>query len=239
MNRSNEPLVIKNARIDLALALKAANFYSLNEGVCNHFSHSLEFNNKKYFLINPLGVHWSEIKPNMLVLIDEFGDSVYKNDTVEPTAYFLHLAIHKVCKFRSVFHTHMPYATSLCISKNSFSTKCNQSAMRFNGSVKRINKYNGLILNINDGILIAKAIKKNRVTFLENHGVIVCGNKISHTFDDLYYLEKCCYVQNIAQSSGRKLLNIKSDIVEKVAKQIEGERLQSELHFKALKRIMK
>ena len=46
MNKSNEPLVIRNARIDLTLALKAANFYVLNEGVCNHFSHSLEFNKK-------------------------------------------------------------------------------------------------------------------------------------------------------------------------------------------------
>ena len=32
MNKSNEPTIIKNARIDLTLALKAANFYELNEG---------------------------------------------------------------------------------------------------------------------------------------------------------------------------------------------------------------
>ena len=239
MNKSKEPLIIKNARIDLTLALKAANFYGLNEGVCNHFSHSLEFNKKKFFLINPQGVHWSEIKPNMLVLINESGEPVYKNDVVEPTAYFLHLAIHKVCKFRTVFHTHMPYATSLCISQNNFSTNCNQSAMRFKGSVKRIKKYNGLILDLSEGLLIAKAIKKNRVTFLQSHGVIVCGNKISHTFDDLYYLERCCYVQNIAQSAGKKLININNATVERVARQIEKERLQSELHFKALKRIIK
>ena len=239
MNKSNEPTIINKARIDLTLALKAANFYELNEGVCNHFSHSLEFNKKKFLLINPQGIHWSEIKPNMLVLIDESGKPVYKNDIVEPTAYFLHLAIHKVSNFKTVFHTHMPYATSLCISQNDFSTNCNQSSMRFYGSVKRIKKYNGLILNMKEGILIAKAIKKNRVTFLQNHGVIVCGNEISHTFDDLYYLERCCYVQNIAQSAGKKLITVKNTIVSKVSRQIEGERLQSELHFKALKRIIK
>ena len=239
MNKSNEPLVIKNARIDLTLALKAANFYVLNEGVCNHFSHSLEFDKKKFLLINPQGVHWSEMKPNMLVLIDDSGQPVYKNDNIEPTAYFLHLAIHKVSKFRTVFHTHMPYATSLCVSKNNFSTNCNQSAMRFYGSVKRIKKYNGLILNIKEGLIIAEEIEKNRVTFLENHGVIVCGNKISHTFDDLYYLERCCYVQILAQSTGKKLISLNNKVVEKVASQIEGERLQSELHFEALKRIIK
>ena len=133
----------------------------------------------------------------------------------------------------------MPYATSLCISQNDFSTNCNQSSMRFYGSVKRIKKYNGLILNMKEGILIAKAIKKNRVTFLQNHGVIVCGNEISHTFDDLYYLERCCYVQNIAQSAGKKLINVNNSTVARVSKQIEEERLQSELHFKALKRIIK
>ena len=66
-----------------------------------------------------------------------------------------------------------------------------------------------------EGMLIAKAIKKNRVTFLQNHGVIVCGNEISHTFDDLYYLERCCYVQNIAQSAGKKLINLNN-------KQLQG-----------------
>ena len=50
MSKSNEPTVFKNARINLTLALKAANFYKLNEGVCNHFSHSLEFNKKKIFV---------------------------------------------------------------------------------------------------------------------------------------------------------------------------------------------
>ena len=88
-------------------------------------------------------------------------------------------------------------------------------------------------------MLIAKAIKKNRVTFLQNHGVIVCGNEISHTFDDLYYLERCCYVQSIAQCAGKKLINVNNKMVEKVVNQIEEERFQSELHFKALKRIIK
>ena len=194
---------------------------------------------KKFLLINPQGIHWSEIKPNKLVLIDESGKPVYKNDAVEPTAYFLHLAIHKLCNFRTVFHTHMPYATSLCISRNDFSTNCNQSSMRFYGSVTRIKKYDGLILNMKEGRVIAKAIQKNRVTFLQNHGVIVCGNEISHTFDDLSYLERCCYVQTLSQSTGKKLIRVNNKVVKKVAKQIEGERLQSELHFKALKRIIK
>ena len=76
------------------------------------------------------------MKPNMLVLIDDSGRPVYKNDNIEPTAYFLHLAIHKVCKFKTVFHTHMSYATSLCVSLNNLSTSCNQSAVRFSGSIK-------------------------------------------------------------------------------------------------------
>ena len=91
------------------------------------------------------------------------------------------------------------------VYQNNFSTNCNQSAMRFYGSVKRIKKYNGLILNMKEGMIIAKAIKKNRVTFLQNHGVIVCGNKISHTFDDLYYLERCCYVQNFGTKCWKKI----------------------------------
>ena len=74
------------------------------------------------------------------------------------------------------------------------------------------------------------------VAFLANHGVIVCGARIDHAFDDLYFLERACMAQVLAASSGRSLAPSTPDMAARVAEQTLGERLQSELFFEALRR---
>ena len=74
------------------------------------------------------------------------------------------------------------------------------------------------------------------VAFLANHGVIVCGARIDHAFDDLYYLERACMAQVIAASSGLPLAPSTPEMAARVAEQALGERLQSELFFEALRR---
>jgi len=59
-------------REDLALAMRAAAHHGLSEGVCNHFSVTLPDASRR-FLINPRGLHWSELGAADIVLIDEQG----------------------------------------------------------------------------------------------------------------------------------------------------------------------
>jgi len=56
-------------RRDLALALRAAHHHGLSEGICNHFSVALPDGSER-FLINPQGLHWSEIGENDIVMVD-------------------------------------------------------------------------------------------------------------------------------------------------------------------------
>jgi ribulose-5-phosphate 4-epimerase/fuculose-1-phosphate aldolase len=74
--------------------------------------------------------------------------------------------------------------------------------------------------------------------FLGNHGVVVCGPRIDHAYDDLYYLERACEVQVIAQSTGRPLAPVEAGLAARVAAQIQGEREQSVLFFEALRRMV-
>ena len=59
---------------------------------------------------------------------------------------------------------------------------------------------------------------------------------MDHAYDDLYYLERSCELEVLALSTGKQLVPVSEDIVKKVCDEIEGERLQSELHFEALRR---
>jgi len=226
------------ARIDLTAALRMAARMGLNEGVCNHFSMELPGQPDK-FLINPQGFHWSEITPDDLMVVDENGKVVQGKHEVEPTAFFIHSRVHLRCKKKVVLHTHMPFATALTIiDKGRLDINANQNAMRFFGRTAYDEGYGGVALSDNEGDRIAGALGNNDIVFMAYHGVIVCGNRMDYAFDDLYYLERSCMVQVLAQSTGKPLRHQSDEVCADVCKQIGGERRQSELHFEALKRLL-
>jgi ribulose-5-phosphate 4-epimerase/fuculose-1-phosphate aldolase len=227
---------VQRLRADLALALRAAARHGLAEGICNHFSVELPDASGR-FLLNPRGLLWSEIGTDDIVMIDGRGNRLAGRHEVEPTAMFIHAAVHRIGRKACVLHTHMPYATALTLTTDTaLDTTLSQNAMRFHGRIAIDRHYNGLALDAREGDRIATAMAGADIGFLGNHGVVVCGERIDHAYDDLYYLERACMVQVLAQSTGRPLVPVDAGLARRVAEQSLGERLQSELFFEALRR---
>jgi ribulose-5-phosphate 4-epimerase/fuculose-1-phosphate aldolase len=221
---------------DLALALRAADHHGLSEGVCNHFSVLLPDGSDR-FLINPRGLHWGEIGEQDIVMVDGDGAKLAGRHEVEPTAMFIHAAVHCIAGKTCVLHTHMPYATALTLTEaRALDTTLSQNAMRFHGRVAIDARYNGVALDASEGERIAHTLKDLDVAFLANHGVIVCGERIDYAYDDLYYLERACQVQMIAAASRLPLAPVDAALAAQVAAQTLGERLQSTLFFESLRR---
>lgn len=227
---------VRRLRADLALALRAAAHFGLSEGVCNHFSVELPDGSGR-FLLNPRGLLWQEVQADDTVMVDTQGQVLAGRHPVESTAMHIHAGVHRVARQAVVLHTHMPYATALTLTRErTLDTTLSQNAMRFHGRVGNDPVYNGLALDHAEGERIARAMGGADVAFLANHGVIVCGARIDHAFDDLYFLERACMAQVLAASSGRSLAPSTPDMAARVAEQTLGERLQSELFFEALRR---
>ncbi len=225
-------------RADLALALRAAAHHGLGEGVCNHFSVALP-GRADLFLLNPRGLMWSEVQAADIVLVDAQGRKLAGRHEIEPTAMFIHAAVHRSAGKTCVLHSHMPNATALTLTEDrGLDTTLSQNAMRFHGRVAIDADYNGLALDASEGERIANAMQGADIVFLGNHGVVVCGERIDYAYDDLYYLERACAVQVIAQSTGRALRPVDPAIAARVADQANGERMQSELFFEALRRTL-
>ena len=226
-------------RDDLALALRAAAHHGLSEGVCNHFSVALPDSSAR-FLINPRGLHWSEIGPDDIVLVDAQGAVLAGRHRVEPTALFIHAAVHRLAGLAVVLHCHMPYATALTLTADrALDPTLSQNAMRFMGRIGIDANYNGLALDATEGERIARSMQQGQdVAFLANHGVIVGGATVAHAYDDLYYLERACLHQVLAQSTGRPLAPVAAELAARVAAQTQGEREQSDLFFEALRRML-
>jgi len=229
---------VHRLRADLAVALRAAAFHGLAEGVCNHFSVELPDDSGR-FLLNPRGLLWNEVGTDDIVMIDVHGNKLAGRHAIEPTAMFIHAAIHRIAHKACVLHTHMPNATALTLTVDrALDTTLSQTAMRFHGRIAIDPDYNGLALDNSEGERIARAMHGADVVFLGNHGVVVCGARIDHAYDDLYYLERACGVQILAQSTGRALAPASPAMAQRVAKQGMGELLQAELFFEALRRTL-
>ncbi len=229
---------VKQLRQDLALALRAAAHHGLGEGICNHFSVELPDGSGR-FLINPRGFLWAEIQADDIVMIDEQGVRLAGHHDVEPTAMYIHAAIHRLCRKACVLHTHMPFATALTLTtQRALDTTLSQNAMRFHGRIAIDENYNGVALNHAEGERIAGVMQNSDIAFLGNHGVVVCGPSVAYAYDDLYYLERACMVEVLAARSGAPLAPVNRDLVDEVALQLEGERLQSSLFFEALRRTL-
>ncbi|WP_347557708.1 aldolase [Robbsia sp. KACC 23696] len=229
---------VRALREDLALALRAAALHGLSEGVCNHFSVALP-DDDGLFLLNPRGLMWSEVTPDDIVIVDASGTRVAGRHDVEPTAMFIHAAVHDIAGKHCVLHTHMPYAMALTLTEDGgLDTRLSQNAMRYHGRVTIDRDYNGLALDAGEGQRIARAMQGSDVVFLANHGVIVCGTRIDHAYDDLYYLERACAAEVLARSTGRPLRPVDAALAAHVASQTLSERLQSELFFQALRRTL-
>lgn len=227
---------VMTLREDLALALRAAAHHGLAEGVCNHFSTELPDGSGR-FLLNPRGLLWREVQAADIVLVDGQGRRLAGRHEVEPTAMFIHAAVHRRCAKACVLHTHMPYATALTLTQaRGLDTTLSQNAMRFHGRTAVDGAYNGLALDDSEGERLAGVIGRADVVFLGNHGVVVCGERMADAYDDLYYLERACQAQVLAASTGLPLAPVDAALAARVAAQTLGERLQSALFFEALRR---
>ncbi len=229
------------AREDLATAFRVAAAMDLNEGICNHFSLALPGDEERY-LINPYGIHWSEMRPTDLVLIDGNGTVLEGEGEVEATARFIHVAAHRANpRHAAVLHTHMPHATALTMVEGGKLEMAHQTACRFHDRITYVEEFGGLALDEAEGEALAASAKADMhadVFFLKHHGVTVCGGSVAEAFDDLYYLERAARQQVLAQSTGLPLKIMSRDQVEQTARQTrQVMKVQADEHFAVLKRL--
>jgi ribulose-5-phosphate 4-epimerase/fuculose-1-phosphate aldolase len=227
-------------RRDLAAAFRLAEKFGYSEGICNHFSVVVPGKDERY-LINPYGLHWSEMGPDNLLMIDGDGQVVEGDGEVEATARHIHVQGHRANpRHQCILHVHMPWATSLTMVKGGRLEMAHQTAARYYGRIA-YHSFGGIALDETEGQRIAEAQKSNPnadVFFLAHHGISIGGPSIAFAFDDLYYLERACKQQVLAMSTGLPLEIMADDQVADTARQyMQLIDFQAQKHFAALMRI--
>ena len=230
---------IRQARRDLAAALRIADRLGFGEGVCNHFSFAIP-GAEGLFLINPRRRHWSEVTASSLLLVDDDGTLLEGDEPPEASAFYIHWRLHKTApQAKCVLHTHMPYATALTMLEDPTLLPLSQTSLMFHNQVSYDTVYNGTAGHREEGDRIAAALGNRSVLFLANHGVIATGATVPLAWNRLYYLERAAMHQVLASATGKPLRPVPEDIAEMTAQQIaEDEVDMAENHFRSVHRIL-
>ncbi len=244
----------KAARVDLAAAFRLAALYGYHEAIDNHFTLMVPGAPTTY-LLNPFGLHWSEIRASDFVEVDLAGNVVAGDGFADRSATCIHGPVHErghAC----VLHTHMPYATAITQLADMTIEMIGQNAFGFYGRIAYDYDYGGLALDRKEGERLADALGDATVLMMANHGVLVCGETVAEAFNTLYFLEQTCRTQVLAMSTGLPRRYLPDARAAAAAKQFEDEdRVKqvayarhsglaeavmtgADMHFAALKRML-
>ncbi|MBT4519575.1 MAG: hypothetical protein HOC23_06185 [Halieaceae bacterium] len=226
MNNSEE-------RRQLAAALRWTARLNMHEGIANHFSLSVSDDGSQ-FLINPYGRHWSKMKASDLLELDAHMTPEGVNDVVDPTAWAIHGALHRLVPHaRCIMHVHSKYVTALACLKSPLMPPIDQNTMRFFNRVAVDTGFDGMGLG-REAERLAGTLGEHRVLIMGNHGVLVVAETVAGAFDDLYYFERAAETYITALQSGLELNVVSDKVAEKTARQWENYPNAAQKHLSAI-----
>lgn len=231
----NPPADEREARVELAAAFRVALMYDFHEGIANHFSMLVPGSDDR-FLINPFGMHFSEITASSLAVVGVDGTPI--SGTAPATGIGIHAPIHRLCPQAAVvLHTHQPWTTALAMHDDLHLAPISQTSLQFTDRVVYDERYEGLA-DLDEGERLAKVLGEAEVMFLRHHGILVAGRELGVAMDDLYMLEKAAQLQVLASGLG-PLTPIRDETIERTRAQFaDGMIVWGRMHWAAMLRMV-
>lgn len=196
-------------RRDLAAVFRAMAQLGMTEQIAGHNSMMLPdavSGGEAMFLINPRGLHFSEVTASSLLLCRLDGTVVRGDGELRKVAFHIHARIHQMHpQARCVLHTHPQYLTALSLIEGGRMAFAHQNDMALAERIAYDDDFNGIALDEDEGDRIATKLGDRTILLMANHGVTVVGPTIHDAFDELYMAEQTCKYQLTAMATGRPL----------------------------------
>ncbi len=190
------------ARIRLAAVYRIFAYLKWDESIYNHISLRVP-GEPEHFLINPFGLHYSEVTASSLVKIDLNGNIIGHSDwPINPAGFTFHSVIHEqVTQAHCVMHVHTTAAMAVCCLEQGLSYSNFYAAQLF-GKVA-YHDFEGITVHQDEGERILASAGDKPVLLLRNHGPVVMGATLAQAFSLLWLVNRACEVQLASQSMGK------------------------------------
>ena len=233
----------RDIRIQLAACYRVFDYMGWSELIYNHITVKVP-GTEDHFLINPYGLHYSEVTASNLVKVDINGNVVEDSDyAVNPAGMLIHSAIHaNRDDAHCIGHIH---------STAGMTVACQQEGLRIDNFYSVL-LYNQVAYHDFQGITVVDGEKEDLVRnlgtknhlILRSHGLLTCGRTIAEMFLNMTLLERSCQIQVSADSTGRPLVPVAEEIGQKSEQLLKmqmasmGDAIPGELEFNALVRLV-
>ena len=176
---------------------------------------------ERHFLINPFGLHYSEVTASNLVKIDLQGHIVGDSRwPVNPAGFVLHSAIHQgIEDAHCVMHTHTTAGCAVAGSRAGLSMD-NFYAAQLHGRVA-YHDFEGITVRADEGPRVVRSIGRAPAVILRNHGLLSWGTTVAQAFVTLWTLQRACEIQLAGAALGPTI-----PIPESIQRQASADALQ-------------
>ena len=205
------------ARVDCAALYRLVALYGWDDMIFTHISVRLP-GPDHHFLINPYGFFFDEMTASSLVKVDLEGNIIDPTPHyINPAGFTIHSAIHAAREdAHCVIHVHTDQGVAVSAQKRGL-LPISQTAMIIREDLA-YHDYEGVALDLDERERLVKDIGDKNLLMLRNHGTLAVGSSPAAAFLRIFYLERACKMQVLAQAGG-DLLECDEPLREKVAGQ--------------------
>ena len=192
------------ARVQLAAAYRIFDHLGWTELIYNHISLRVP-NEPQHYLINPFGLHYSEVSASNLVKVDLQGNPVGHSDwPINPAGITFHGAIHSTLPdAHAVMHLHTTATQAVCCLKEGLAFT-NFYAAQLWGKVA-YHDFEGITVHADEGARILKSAEGRPVLLLRNHGPVTIGQTLPQALLLMWTVNRACEVQLAMQGKGEPI----------------------------------
>jgi ribulose-5-phosphate 4-epimerase/fuculose-1-phosphate aldolase len=227
----------REARVQLAACYRIFHHLGWTEMIFNHITLRLP-GPERLFLINPFGLHYSEITASSLVLIDIDGNPVRESRwPVNKAGFTIHSALHgQVADAHCVMHTHTTTGMAVACQQGGLSPT-NFYAAQLHGGVA-YHDFEGITVEEGEKSRLVASVGARRAVILRNHGLLAWGPSLPEALMTLWILQRACDVQ-IAASSAGALHPIREEVFAQTVRESgPGEKRTCDDVFAAMQRLI-
>ena len=193
------------ARVELAACYRVFALLGWTEMIYNHITLRLPASvcgSEKQFLINPFGLHYSEVTASNLVKINLQGQALDGSPyPVNPAGFTVHAAIHDgLPDAHCVMHTHTTAGVAVaCLQGGLQQTNFYTAQLH---EMVAYHDFEGITIHGEEAPRLLKSIGDKPAVILRNHGLLAWGQNLSQTFAILWTLQRACEIQMATFSMG-------------------------------------
>ncbi|NVN12327.1 class II aldolase/adducin family protein [Nguyenibacter vanlangensis] len=185
----------------LAATFRLFGRYGFDQGLAGHVTaRDPEFPDQ--YWINPLAVHFSQIRVSDLQLVDHDGTILVGDRPINTAGFTIHSALHRARPdVIAAAHTHSTYGKAFSALGTEL-LPITQDSCAFFEDHAVFDPFSGVVLDDGEGERLAATLGDRKALILQNHGLLTVGPTVEAAAWWFITMDNAAHAQLLAQAAG-------------------------------------